>query len=97
MIEAIDLLSASVIGGDTFDCVVIGGEPAGLSAAIHLRWHGRSVRLVDSSASRAQRIARALNVAGYPDGVVDGHLLERLRQHRRAADGHVTYDSVDER
>lgn len=96
MIEATDLLSASVIGGDTFDGVVIGGGPAGLAAAIHLRRHGRSVRLVDSGASRAQRIARALNVAGYPDGVVGGHLLERMRQHLRAADGHVTYDSVED-
>jgi thioredoxin reductase (NADPH) len=96
MIEATDLLSASVTGGDTFDGVVIGGGPAGLAAAIHLRRHGRSVRLVDSGAGRAQRIARALNVAGYPDGVVGGHLLERMRQHLRAADGHVTYDSVED-
>ena len=96
MIEATDLLSASVIGGDTFDGVVIGGGPAGLAAAIHLRRHGRSVRLVDSGAGRAQRIARAFNVAGYPDGVVGGHLLERMRQHLRAADGHVTYDSVED-
>lgn len=95
VIEATDLFSAAVIGGDTFDCVVIGGGPAGLTAAIHLRRHGRSVRLVDSGASRAQRIARALNVAGYPDGVVGGHLLERMRQHLRAADGHVTYASVE--
>jgi thioredoxin reductase (NADPH) len=96
MIEATDLLSASVIGADTFDCVVIGGGPAGLTAPIHLRRHGRSVRLVDSGTSRAQRIARALDVAGYPDGVVGGHLLERMRQHLRAADGHVTYDSVED-
>lgn len=95
MIEATDLLSASVIGGDTLDCVVIGGGPAGLAAAIHLRRHGRGVRLVDAGASRAQCIARALNVAGYPDGVVGGHLLERMRQHLRAAGGHVTYDSVE--
>lgn len=96
MIEATDLLSAAVIGGDVLDCVVVGGGPAGLTAAIHLRRYGRSVRLVDSGASRAQRIARALNVAGYPDGVVGGHLLERMRQHLRAADGHVTYDSVED-
>lgn len=95
MIEATDLLSAAVIGGDVLDCVVVGGGPAGLTAAIHLRRHGRSVRLIDSGASRAQRIARAFDVAGYPDGVVGGHLLERMRQHLRAADGHVTYDSVE--
>ena len=62
VIEATDLFSAAVIGGDTFDCVVIGGGPAGLTAAILLRRHGRSVRLVDSGTSRAQRIAESARV-----------------------------------
>lgn len=30
-----------------FDCVIIGGGPAGLSAALHLAWHGRDVLVID--------------------------------------------------
>lgn len=60
---------------ETVDCLVIGGGPAGLTAAIYLaRFHLR-VLVVDRGGGRAQSIPRTHNHAGYPDGVAGGALV----------------------
>lgn len=63
------------------DCLVIGGGPAGLTAAVYLARYRRTLRLVDAGESRVQRIPRTRNVLGFPDGVSGNSLLNRMREH----------------
>ena len=58
-----------------WDAVVIGGGPAGLAGALYLARFRRSVVLVDPGDSRASRIPRSHNVAGFPGVVAGEHLL----------------------
>ncbi|MGS1017830.1 NAD(P)/FAD-dependent oxidoreductase [Allosphingosinicella humi] len=60
------------------DCLVIGGGPAGLTAAIYLaRFHLR-LKLVDAGKSRASLIPLTHNHAGFPDGISGSKLIERM-------------------
>ena len=62
-----------------YDCIIVGGGPAGLTAAIYLaRFHLR-VLLVDAGQSRAAWIPRSHNCPGFPGGIGGIELLERMR------------------
>ena len=61
-----------------FDCVIIGGGPAGLTAAVYLARYHRRVALFDSGASRARLIPESHNYPGFPDGVSGDRLLASL-------------------
>lgn len=74
----------------TLDCLVVGGGPAGLTAAFCLARLQRRVELVDEGESRALWIERTLNLPGFPDGLSGRELLERLRRQLEAAGGRVT-------
>ena len=64
---------------ETLDCLVIGGGPAGLTAAIYLARFHLDILVVDEGKSRAGRIPCTRNHAGYPDGISGKELLERMR------------------
>lgn len=66
-------------GEGIFDCLVIGGGPAGLTAAIYLGRFRRSVRLIDAGDSRAALIPVSHNYPGFPEGIGGEQLLQRLR------------------
>lgn len=62
------------------DCLIIGAGPAGLTAAIYLaRFHLR-IEVVDAGESRAAKIPRTHNHAGYPGGISGRELLARMRE-----------------
>src|SRR3569623_266820 len=60
------------------ECAVIGGGPAGLTAALYLARFHLSVVLIDARASRAALIPRTRNVPGFPGGVRGQTLLRRM-------------------
>lgn len=61
------------------DCVIIGGGPAGLSAAIYLARFRRNVRVIDAGDSRAALIPLSRNYPGFPEGISGEQLLARMR------------------
>ncbi len=61
-----------------WDCLIVGGGPAGLTAATYLRRFHRSVALIDSGQSRAKWIPKTHNCPGFPAGVAGTALLTRL-------------------
>lgn len=61
------------------DCLIVGGGPAGLTAAIYLARFRRRIMLVDGGASRARYIPTSHNYPGFADGISGAALLEKLR------------------
>jgi thioredoxin reductase (NADPH) len=61
------------------DCLVIGGGPGGLTAAIYLARFRRTVLLVDSGESRAALIPNTHNYPGFLGGISGPELLGELR------------------
>ena len=66
---------------DSLDCLIIGGGPAGLVAAVYLGRYRRKALVVDEGLSRVALIPRSRNVIGFPDGIAGSELLERMRAH----------------
>jgi thioredoxin reductase (NADPH) len=64
---------------DILDCLIIGGGPAGLTAAIYLARFHLKLRVVDAGASRAALIPCTRNHAGFPDGISGEELIARMK------------------
>ncbi|MAN47723.1 MAG: thioredoxin reductase [Hyphomonas sp.] len=62
------------------DVLIIGGGPAGLTAAIYLARYHRHVMVVDAGHSRAKWIPCSHNYPGFPDGINGEDLLGRMRE-----------------
>ena len=62
-----------------YDAIIIGGGPAGLTAAIYLARYRRRVVVVDRGGSRAALIPTSHNHAGYPQGIHGEDLLADMR------------------
>ncbi len=65
---------------DTLDCLIIGGGPAGLTAAIYLSRFHLNIMVVDGGKSRAAWIPTSHNHAGFPDGINGQELLDRMKE-----------------
>lgn len=72
------------------DCIIIGGGPAGLTAATYLRRFHRRVQVFDDGCSRARWIPESHNCPGFPLGVSGDQLLGKLRQQASAYDAAIT-------
>lgn len=83
--------SASVDG--PLDCLVTGGGPAGVTAALYLARFERRFMVVDTEDSRAAWIPKSHNIPVLADGVSGKEILARQREHIasmvRASSGRV--------
>lgn len=70
-------------GNNPLDCAIIGGGPAGLTAAIYLARFRRRVTVLDRGGSRALLIPRSHNHAGHPQGIPGPELLARMGEQAR--------------
>ena len=61
------------------DCLIIGGGPGGLTAAIYLARFHLEIMVVDAGKSRAAWIPFARNLSGFTDGIKGTELLQRMR------------------
>jgi thioredoxin reductase (NADPH) len=62
------------------DCCIVGGGPAGLTAAIFLARFRRRFALIDGGESRASWIPRSHNHPAFPGGINGEELLARMRR-----------------
>ncbi len=78
-----------------YDAIVVGGGPAGLSAAIYLARYNRSVLVVDAGEGRSTAHQTNENYLGFPRGIRSRDLRKRglaqaVRFGAQCVDGHVT-------
>lgn len=79
---------------ETCDCLIVGGGPAGLTAAIYLARFHLSVTLVDSGHSRAGLIPCSHNHAGFPEGISGTELLSRMREQAERYGARLRHGAV---
>ncbi|WP_083949184.1 NAD(P)/FAD-dependent oxidoreductase [Sphingobium cloacae] len=78
-----------------YDALIVGGGPAGLTAAIYLARYRRRVIVVDEGHSRAKWIPRSHNHAGFPDGINGEELLGRIRDQAERYGATITTGRID--
>src|SRR4051812_3109538 len=65
---------------EDLDCLIVGGGPAGVTAAVYLARYRRKVMIVDSGESRAALIPESHNYPGFADGISGRKLLGLLKE-----------------
>jgi thioredoxin reductase (NADPH) len=76
------------------DCLIIGGGPAGLTAAIYLARFHLDIMVVDAGKSRASWIPCSHNHAGFPDGINGKELLQLMRSQAQKYGAKIVTDRV---
>lgn len=79
---------------ENIDSLIIGGGPAGLTAAIYLARYRRKVVVVDSRESRAALIPETHNYPGFVDGIGGPKLLDVLTRQARTYGVGIVHDWV---
>lgn len=62
----------------SIDCLIIGGGPAGLTAAIYLARFHLETLVIDRGGGRARMIPCTHNHAGFPGGISGNDLIDRM-------------------
>ncbi len=78
----------------TYDTLVIGAGPAGLTAAIYLRRFLRDTIVLYDGKSRAEWIPKSHNFPGFVGGVSGNELLDRLRSQVESFGGGLVRSRV---
>ncbi|MDA9519786.1 hypothetical protein XI06_05300 [Bradyrhizobium sp. CCBAU 11434] len=79
---------------DVLDCLIVGGGPAGLTAAIYLARYRRSVAVFDDGKSRAAWIPKSHNYPGFPSGVSGRELLNLLKLQAKSYDVELVRERI---
>lgn len=66
---------------EALDCLIVGGGPAGLTAALYLARFGRRFIVVDAGEPRASWIPTSHNIPVFADGISGKEILSRQREH----------------
>ena len=81
---------------ENLDCLVIGGGPAGLTAAIYLARYRRNVVVIDGRESRAALIPETHNYPGFVNGIGGPKLLDVLTRQAETYGVKIVHDRVVE-
>jgi len=76
------------------DCLIVGGGPAGLTAALYLARFGRQFLVVDADDSRASWIPTSHNIPVFADGISGQEILARQREHVARYGGQIVRGTV---
>ena len=79
---------------EPLDCLVVGGGPAGLTAALYLARFERRFMVVDAGRSRASVIPESHNVPAFAEGISGTEILARQRAHVARYGGPVAHGTV---
>lgn len=82
--------------GPTMDCLIIGGGPAGLTAAIYLARFHLQVAVVDEGKSRALLIPESHNLPGFPSGISGAAFLSLQREHALLYGAAIAHGRVED-
>lgn len=77
-----------------YDCIVVGGGPAGLTAALYLARYRRRFIVIDAGASRAAWIAVSHNIPGYPNGISGPQMIASWRDHVKRYGADIVFAKV---
>jgi thioredoxin reductase (NADPH) len=79
---------------EPLDCLIIGGGPAGLTAAIYLARFHLDILVLDDGKGRAESIPCTHNHAGYPDGISGKELVRLMREQAQRYGARIERDYV---
>ena len=79
---------------EPLDCLIVGGGPAGLTAAIYLARFHLDILVVDDGTGRAESIPCTHNHAGYPDGISGKELVRLMREQAQRYGARIKSDYV---
>lgn len=79
---------------DELDCLIVGGGPAGLTAAIYLARFHLNILVIDDGNGRAASIPCTHNLAGFPRGISGKEILMRMREQAQLFGAKIEDDYV---